>query len=69
MSLAQIQLDAGYLDEVGATASQALDLLPTVRSALWTRQLAHVRRRLEPYRADSQVAAFIQRFDASPAAT
>jgi hypothetical protein len=64
VSLAQIQLDAGYLDEAATSASDALDLLPIVRSALWTGKLAKVRRRLEPYRADSQVAAFIQRFDA-----
>jgi tetratricopeptide (TPR) repeat protein len=67
VNLAQIQLDAGYLDEVATTGSQALDMLPTVHSALATGKLAHVRRRLEPYRADSQVAAFIHRFDASPA--
>jgi tetratricopeptide (TPR) repeat protein len=67
VSLAQIQLDAGYFDEAATTASQALDLLPAVHSALNTGKLAKVRRRLEPYRADSQVSAFIQHFDASPA--
>jgi hypothetical protein len=64
VGLAQVQLDAGYLDEAAATASQALDMLPAVRSALYTGMLAKVRRRLEPYRADDQVATFIQRFDA-----
>jgi hypothetical protein len=69
VSLAQIQLDAGYLDESAASGTDALAMLPAVRSALAMGKLVDVRKRLEPYRAVGQVPDFIERFDALPATT
>jgi len=64
--LASCQLDARHVPDAASTASTALDLLPAVRSALWTGKLTHLRRQLEPYRHDTQVLAFTDRFDAAP---
>lgn len=68
VNLAAVRLDAGYLDEAAASATDALAMLPAVCSALHAGKLADVRKRLEPYRAVGQVADFLHRFDASPAA-
>lgn len=65
---ARIQLDAGYLDEAAASATDALAMLLAVRSALYTGKLADVRKRLEPYHTVGHLADVIHSFDVSPAA-
>lgn len=66
--LAFCQLNARHIADAAASANTALDLLPAVHSALWTGKLAHLRRQLAPYSGDTDVSAFIERFDAMPAA-
>lgn len=66
--LAFCQLDARHVSDAAASGEAALDLLPAVHSALWTGKLTDLRRQLTPYRRDSHVSAFIERYDATPAA-
>ncbi len=65
--LAFCQLDAHRVPEAATSGNDALDLLPTVHSALCAGKLVHLRRRLEPYRRDAQISTFIERFDAATA--
>jgi tetratricopeptide (TPR) repeat protein len=67
--LAACQFDARRMPDAAASGNEALNLLPMVRSGLWTRKLGDLRQHLEPYRRDTHVSAFIERCDASlPAA-
>jgi tetratricopeptide (TPR) repeat protein len=67
--LAVFQLSARHVPDAAASGNEALNLLPSVRSGRLMKELADLRGHLEPYRRDTHVSAFIERYDASlPAA-
>jgi len=64
--LAYCQLDGRHIEDAATSGTAALDLLPTVRSALWTDKLVGFRRQIDAHRSIPAVQMFTERFDASP---